>query len=169
MKKRDGVSVLGIDPGLNSFGFGLVVEHDRALHPVKYGQYVVPGKISFESKLVFIGEKIDKMVEELKPDVIAIEKIYVAKNTQIALALGIVSGVIASSGLSRHIEVAFITPAEIKKILTGTGQALKQQVSFMVEKLLGLQKSPGEHAVDALAAAIGFISINRFNHLIEKL
>ncbi|MCM8828334.1 MAG: crossover junction endodeoxyribonuclease RuvC [Candidatus Omnitrophica bacterium] len=169
MKQNTGISVLGVDPGLNNFGYGLVSECYSSLKPIKYGQYAVPRNISFDNKLVFIGEKFASIIEELKPDYMAIEKIYVARNTQIALAIGVVSGIIAHSGISRGVKVAFITPGEIKKIITGGGQAIKQQVCFMVQKLLGLREDPGEHAIDALAAAISFISINRFNDLAGEI
>ncbi len=169
MNQNNGITVLGVDPGLNNFGYGFIFDCAGAIKPLKYGQYSVPKEIPFGDKLVFIGRTFDSIVEELKPDFIAIEKIYVARNTQIALAIGVVSGVIACTGIARGIKVSFITPAEIKKTITGGGQALKQQVCFMVQKLLGLQDNPGEHTIDALAAAISFLSINKFNNLIDKL
>lgn len=169
MKQNNGITVLGVDPGLNSFGYGAVLECAQSIQPVKYGQYSVPKKFSFDEKLVFIGKTFSLLVEELNPDFIAIEKIYVAKNTQIALSIGIVSGIIAYSGITNGISVSFITPAEIKKTIAGTGQALKQQICFMVQKLLGLQEEPGEHAIDALATAISFISIKRVAHITGKI
>ncbi|MCM8759506.1 MAG: crossover junction endodeoxyribonuclease RuvC [Candidatus Omnitrophica bacterium] len=168
MKPNSGITVLGVDPGVNNFGYGLVLEDTNSLKALVYGQYTVPRKISFDEKLFFIGKKFCTIIEETKPDFIAIEKIYVAKNTQIALSIGIVSGVIASFGISSGIKVNFITPGEIKKTITGAGQAMKQQVCYMVQKILGLQEDPGEHAIDALAAAISFISIYRFQNLIGK-
>ncbi|MCM8825748.1 MAG: crossover junction endodeoxyribonuclease RuvC, partial [Candidatus Omnitrophica bacterium] len=153
MKQNTGITVLGVDPGINNFGYGLILECFDSLKPIKYGQYSVPKNISFDDKLVFIGEKFSSIVEELRPDFMAIEKIYVARNTQVALAIGVVSGIIAYCGILRGIKVIFITPGEIKKTITGGGQAIKQQVCFMVQKLLGLQEDPGEHAIDALAAA----------------
>ncbi|MCM8763915.1 MAG: crossover junction endodeoxyribonuclease RuvC [Candidatus Omnitrophica bacterium] len=168
MKQNTGVTVLGVDPGINNFGYGLISECFGSLKPIKYGQYAVPKSISFDNKLVFIGEKFASIIEESKPDFMAIEKIYVARNTQIALAIGVVSGIIADSGISRGVKVKFITPAEIKKTITGGGRAIKQQVCFMVQKLLGLNEDPGEHAIDALAAAISFISANRFDNLLGE-
>ncbi len=169
MKPNTGINVLGVDPGLNSFGYGLVAECADSLTAGMYGQCAVPRSISFDEKLIFIGKKFATIIDEAKPDFVAIEKIYVAKNTQIALSIGVVSGVMAYSGIVRGIKVYFITPGEIKKIITGGGQAMKQQVCYMVQKLLGLQENPGEHAIDALAAAISFISINKFQNIIGKL
>ena len=169
MKVNNSITVMGVDPGLNSFGYGIISEDTRALHPLKYGQHSVPKGVSFHDKLVYIGDTFSSIIDEIRPDFIAIEKIYVAKNTQIALSIGIVSGIIAHTGISKGVQVAFITPGEIKKIITGSGQAIKQQVCFMVQKLLGLKEDPGEHAIDALATAICFISINRFNNLVGKL
>lgn len=169
MKQNTGITVLGVDPGLNNFGYGLIIEQVDCLKPVTYGQCAVPRNITFEEKLIFIGKKFTSIIEELNPDFVAIEKIYVARNTQIALAIGVVSGVIAYSGISRGIKVSFITPGEIKKTITGGGQAMKQQVCYMVQKLLGLKEDPGEHAIDALATAISFISINKFHNMIGRL
>ncbi|HOK80690.1 MAG TPA: crossover junction endodeoxyribonuclease RuvC [bacterium] len=168
MRVNDSITVMGVDPGLNSFGYGIISEDARILHPLKYGQYAVPKSISFNDKLVYIGKTFSSIIEETRPDFMAIEKIYVAKNTQIALSIGIVSGIIAYTGISKGIQVAFITPGEIKKTITGSGQAIKQQVCFMVQKLLGLREDPGEHAIDALATAICFVSINRFHNLVGK-
>lgn len=168
MKQRRGITVLGADPGLNNFGYGLVCENVSTLQALMYGQFSIPRNMSFEEKLAFIGRSFALVVEETKPDFIAIEKIYVAKNTQIALNIGLVSGIMAYSGIERGIRIRFVTPSEIKKTITGSGQALKQQVCYMVQNLLGLDKDPGEHAVDALAVAISFISINKFQQLVAK-
>ncbi|MCX7705404.1 MAG: crossover junction endodeoxyribonuclease RuvC [bacterium] len=169
MKPNNGIAVLGVDPGLNNLGYGLVYEYENSLKPGLYGQCVVPTRIPFDEKLIYIGRKFTSIIDESKPDFIAIEKIYVAKNTQIALSIGVVSGVIAYSGIVKGIKVYFVTPGEIKKTITGGGQAMKHQVCYMVQKLLGLQEDPGEHAVDALATAISFISINKFHKVIGEL
>ncbi len=169
MKRQRGITVLGADPGLNNFGYGLVRENLNTLQALRYGQFSVPKNISFEDKLAFIGRRFTSIVEETKPDFIAIEKIYVAKNTQIALTIGLVSGIMVYSGIERGIRVRFVSPAEIKKAITGGGQALKQQVCYMVQKLLCLDVNPGEHAVDALAAAISFISASKFQDMVRGL
>ncbi len=169
MKQHKDKMVLGVDPGLNNFGYGLVRERSDALEAISYGQCVVPKSLCFEDKLLFIGRTFVSIVEEAKPDILAIEKIYVAKNTQIALSIGIVSGIMAYSGMEKDIRVYFITPGEIKKIITGEGQALKQQVCYMVQKLLALDINPGEHAIDALATAISFISISKFQDMVDGI
>ena len=169
MKKQIGITVLGVDPGLNNFGYGLVREDSNALHAIKYGQFSVPKNASFEDKLVFIGRTFTSVVEETKPNFIAIEKIYVAKNTQIALTIGIVSGVMVYAGIERGVSPYFITPGEIKKTITGEGQAIKRQVCYMVQKILDIDTDPGEHAIDALATAISFISINKFENMVRGL
>jgi crossover junction endodeoxyribonuclease RuvC len=169
VKKQIGITVLGVDPGLNNFGYGLVREDSNTLYAIKYGQFLVPKNASFEDKLVFIGKTFASVVEETKPNFIAIEKIYVAKNTQIALTIGVVSGVMIYAGIERGVRPYFITPGEIKKTITGEGQAIKRQVCYMVQKILDIDTDPGEHAIDALAAAISFISINKFENMVRGL
>jgi len=169
LKQNIAITVLGVDPGLNCFGYGAIFECSGAIKALKYGQYVISKKLSFEDKLVFIGKTFDTIIEEIKPDVVAIERIYVAKNTRIALSIGLVSGIIAYSGIVKNVKVCFITPGEIKKTITGNGQALKHQVGFMVQKMLGINEQPGEHATDALATAISFLSVNKFQTMVEML
>ncbi|MCL5674227.1 MAG: crossover junction endodeoxyribonuclease RuvC [Candidatus Omnitrophica bacterium] len=160
--------ILGIDPGLNHFGFGLIEWEKNKIIPVKYGQQKISGKYKFEEKLAFIQKNISSILDTYNPDVVVVEKIYVAKNPQIALDIGIVTGIVIGVSLSKDKKIFLLSPLEIKKEVTGIGQAGKQQVSFMISKILNLDKEPDEDASDALATAFCYITQQKFNRLIEK-
>jgi len=161
--------VLGIDPGLNHFGFGAICEDGSFVKPLGYGQHHVPKESTFEEKLDFIRNRFREVADTYKPDVVAIERIYIAKNPQIALNIGLASGVIAGVALECQTRVFFLSPREIKKNLVGEGQAFKGQVGFMVKKILNLSEQPGEDACDALATALCYLTVNKFNSLIGDL
>ncbi|MCL5408475.1 MAG: crossover junction endodeoxyribonuclease RuvC [Candidatus Omnitrophica bacterium] len=160
--------ILGIDPGLNHFGFGIIEYKKNKIIPIEYGQQNISRKYRLEDKLKFIEKNISLIIDKYNPDVVAVEKIYVAKNPQIALDIGIVSGIILGISLKKNKDIFLISPLEIKKEITGTGQADKQQVGFMVEKILNLNKEIKEDASDALATALCYITQQKFNKLLEK-
>lgn len=161
--------ILGFDPGVNHFGFGVIKQERNSLSVLGYGEGKVPGKSCFEEKLRFIREECGRIFELYCPDVLALEKIYVAKNVQIALDIGIVSGVIAGLALTKEVSVHFLSPREIKQDITGSGNARKEQVGYMVGKILSLKDTPGEHAGDALAAAFSYLSREKFNKILESV
>ncbi|MFA5645157.1 MAG: crossover junction endodeoxyribonuclease RuvC [Candidatus Ratteibacteria bacterium] len=147
--------ILGIDPGLNHFGFG-VIESVPSLRAKAWGEILINAKFSFEEKIAVIAKKFEEIFECHQPEAVAIEKIYLAKNTQIALNIGIATGVMAGTVLARGATIAFLAPGEIKKLVSGSGSATKDQIGFMVQTLLGIKESLPWDASDALAAAIGY-------------
>ena len=157
--------ILGLDPGLNHFGFG-VVDATSVLRAKAWGEIRISPKLAFEEKLSVIRGKFAGLLDEYSPAVAAIEKIYLARNTQIALNIGIVTGIMAGAALERGMKVSFLAPGEIKKLVTGIGSAQKEQVNFMVQKLLALKEVPSLDASDALAAAIGYFANRRFEERI---
>lgn len=160
--------ILGIDPGLNHFGFGIIENKNNKIVLIEYGQQKISRKYNLEEKLNFIQKNICVILDKYNPDVIAIEKIYVAKNPQIALDIGIVSGMVVGIALSKNKKVFLLSPLEIKKEITGKGQADKQQVNFMVSKILNLNKEIEEDASDALATALCYITQEKFNKLLKN-
>ena len=163
------MTVLGIDPGLNHFGFGVIIEEGSLIRALGYGGYQVSREFSFEEKLGFIRGTFNGLADKYVPDAVAIERIYVAKNPQIALNIGMVAGVIAGAALDRRMRVLFLSPREIKKNLVGEGGAFKDQVSFMVGKILNLKEVPDPDASDALATALSYLTVRKFNALTENL
>lgn len=146
--------ILGIDPGLERMGYGLVDRIGSKVTPVAYGLIETP-RIKLPDRLVLIHEQLSTLIAEHKPDQVATERLLFAMNKTSALdvskALGVALMVCGKQGLP-WVEY---TPPEIKLSIVGTGRADKKQVEFMVVKLLNLAKAPKpDDVADALAIAL---------------
>lgn len=145
--------VLGIDPGSRKAGFG-IIESGR-YHP----NYVASGVIRVEKltgsqRLKVIFESINQIIEQYKPDIMSIEKVFVYKNPNSALKLGQARGVILCVATLHDLPIMEYTPTQIKSTVVGHGHASKEQVQYMVTNLLKLTQTPQEDAADALSAAL---------------
>ena len=149
--------ILGIDPGLNKIGYG-AIETENGLRVIKTGVICPPPHFTYKMKLENISRNFEELIENLKPDVVAIEEIYLGKNVQIALKIGQVMGIIEGLTLNKKIKFSLISPREIKKSLTGRGGATKEQVKFMVENLTGYRKFKKIDESDAVAVAISYLN-----------
>ena len=151
--------VLGVDPGLETTGYGVVESEGRRLHLVEYAGIRAPARFTFAERLLIITEKLEEVIERLRPRVCAVEETFYAVNVKSALKLGHVRGVILVAAARAGLEVAEYSPLEIKSALVGYGRAEKHQVQEMVRLLLGLKEAPNPlDASDALAAAICHIN-----------
>jgi crossover junction endodeoxyribonuclease RuvC len=158
--------VLGVDPGSNITGYGIVEveEHegkpDRTkLVAVDYGIIKVNEEDIFHIKLKKIYDEISQIINLYHPTELSIETAFYGKNFQSAFKIGHVRAVVILSAVNSGISVFEYTPREIKKAVVGKGNATKEQVQFMVRAILGLKKSPEFYDVsDALAVAICHIN-----------
>jgi crossover junction endodeoxyribonuclease RuvC len=146
--------ILGIDPGSRVTGFGLVdFSNERAC-------YVASGSIKsgadgpFAERLRLIFRSVGEIVEEYRPEAIAIESVFVHRNAMSALKLGQARSAALCATFALDIGVYEYAPREIKQAVVGTGSATKAQVQHMVVSLLGLNGRPLSDAADALAAAL---------------
>lgn len=145
--------ILGIDPGSRFTGFGVLdFEGDR---PV----YVASGTIkspagTFPNRLKKIFVSVNDIVDEYRPDVVAIESVFMARNAGSALKLGHARSAALCATFAYDVEVFEYAPREIKLAVVGTGAASKEQVQHMVVSLLHLDGIPATDAADALATAI---------------
>ncbi len=147
--------ILGIDPGLNITGYGLIQQSGRLLQAVEFGVIRSRREDDFFDKLHRIFDQVGDLARQYQPDVVAVENIFVSRNSTSALRLGHARAAAIVAILDRNIKVAEYTPREVKKAVTGNGAAVKQQVQFMVQKLLGLSEPPTPlDASDALGVAI---------------
>jgi crossover junction endodeoxyribonuclease RuvC len=160
--------VLGIDPSSQATGFGIIENSGQRYGPVCYGIITPSRQLPFHQKMNEIKVELDKIIETYAPDEVAIENPFYAQNIRTALALGQVRGAIlvaiASHGCSLHEYSAL----EIKKAVTGYGQADKEQVKTMVKALLEIDdpQLPTD-ASDALAAAICHLNTSNFQKQLE--
>ena len=147
--------VLGIDPSLRSTGFGIVEEDAGRLVPVAYGVIKPTAKLPLHLKLAEIKTELEELIRTYAPAEAAIENPFYAQNMKTALLLGQVRGAVLVAVAATGCGLAEYSALEIKKAVTGYGQADKEQVLTMVRALLGLDddRIPLD-ASDALAAAI---------------
>jgi len=145
--------ILGIDPGSRLSGFGILdFVGDRVT-------YVASGSISsingeFADRLKLIFQSVSEIVAEYRPDVVAIESVFVSKNPASALKLGHARSAAICATFDHDVEVFEYAPREIKKAVVGNGGASKEQVQHMVVAMLNLQATPAPDAADALATAL---------------
>lgn len=147
--------VLGLDPSLKSTGFAIVESQGENLQAVVYGIIKPEKKSEFHQRLNEIRAELEKIIEQFSPDEVAIENPFYARNVRTAISLGQVRGAVMVALASRNCPLFEYSALEIKKAVTGYGQAEKDQVQRMVKIILNLEddRMPLD-ASDALAAAI---------------
>lgn len=148
--------VLGIDPGTATTGYG-VVEGD-GLGPVSLvecGVIRTKARDPLASRLEEIFEGVSELLARHRPDMISVEDVFYAKNVRTTVVLGHARGVVLLAGQRARVAIRELPPAEIKKAVVGTGAATKEQVQFMVTRLLRLKSAPQPNdAADGVAAAL---------------
>jgi len=161
--------VLGIDPSLQSTGFGVVEETGTGYTPVVYGIVKPSPKLPFPSRLNEIRTELEKVMISFAPDEVAIENAFYAQNIRTALSLGQVRGAVLVAVAAQSRELFEYSALEIKKAVTGYGQADKNQVRVMVKTLLNLEDDAlSLDASDALAAAICHLNSRIFKKKLEE-
>ncbi|MBU1626988.1 crossover junction endodeoxyribonuclease RuvC [bacterium] len=162
--------VLGIDPGSNRTGYGVLVEEPNRVRVIDYGSISLGSIKTFPEKLKRISEKIKEIIQRFEPRFVAIEDCFYAKNVKSALKLGHVRGAVILTAVNEDVEVSEYSPLEIKKAVVGYGRAEKMQVQQMMKVLLNLDEIPQpEDSADALACAYCHIATYRFKKKIEDL
>ena len=151
--------VLGIDPGTAITGYG-VVTGERMAQPrlIECGVIRTKPRDPLPARLQEIHAGIVELIQRHQPDALSIEDVFYARNVRTTIVLGHARGVILLAGANAGIAIAEYPPAEIKKAVVGNGAATKEQVQFMVMRLLRLKTPPQPaDASDGVAAAIAHI------------
>lgn len=147
--------VLGIDPGSETLGWGVVEGSGLKYAPVHFGTVKSSPKESFSKRLLKIYDGIEAVIAKFEPDVLSVEEAFYANNVKVAMKLGQVRGVVLLLGEKSKLEISEFSPRLIKQTVVGYGNAEKHQVQEMVRLLLKLKTVPQPHdAADALAIAI---------------
>ena len=147
--------VLGIDPGSETLGWGIVEGSGLKYAAVEFGVVKSNPRQPFAKRLANIYEGVSAVIESFEPDVVSIEEAFYAVNAGVAIKLGQVRGVMLLLAEQRGLEIAEYAPRLIKQTVVGYGAAEKRQVQEMVKLLLKLKAIPTPHdAADALAIAI---------------
>jgi crossover junction endodeoxyribonuclease RuvC len=147
--------VLGIDPGSETLGWGVVEGSGNKYSLVDFGVVRSNPRMAFSKRLAKIFAEVDEVVAQFQPDALAIEEAFYSINVNVTMKLGQVRGVMLLLAEQRGLSIAEYAPRLIKKTVVGYGNAEKQQVGEMVRILLGMKAVPTPHdAADALAIAI---------------
>lgn len=149
------MTVFGIDPGSHRTGYGCVTSDGRRHRLVACGTLAAPSHASFPDRLRAIHAGLRALLAEHRPDCVAVEDVFHARNVRSALTLGHARGVALLAACEAGVPIVTYTPAEVKHAVVGYGRAEKRQVQHMVRLLLGLATLPAPYDVaDALAVAI---------------
>ncbi len=149
--------VLGIDPGSRVMGLGLVAQEGDSLRCLHFDT-IRSGSGELAGRLRVIYEAVAGVVEEYRPDAVAVEQVFVAHNVRSALVLGQARGSAICAAVAQGLPMAEYSARGIKQAVVGSGAAGKEQVQHMVRILLGLDQPPPADAADALACAICHIN-----------
>jgi crossover junction endodeoxyribonuclease RuvC len=162
----NGIRILGIDPGSQVTGYGIVEFVGALTRPVVWGGIRTEGDHSERLRQIFKG--LTALITEHKPDEIAIERVFMHRNADSALKLGQARAAAICASFDREIPIFEYAPREIKKAVVGNGAAEKAQVEYMVKVLLGLRGIMQADAADALAIAICHSQVRLTQNLLTR-
>ncbi len=149
--------IIGIDPGTGILGFGVIEVINKKAVMLDAGVIKTPAHTPLDERLVEIYDSLQEIINDTKPQVMCIEKLFFAKNVTTAMSVSHARGVAMLAGKKAGLIVAEYTPLQIKQTLTGYGRADKQQMQEMVRMHLNLKETPKpDDCADALAAAITY-------------
>jgi len=152
------IRIMGLDPGLSAMGWGVIAVEGSRLAHVAHGVIATKPAAGLGARLMELHRVLGAVIAEHAPTAIAVEQAFVAKDASAALKLGHARAVALLAAAQAGLEIAEYAPNQIKKCVVGAGHAGKEQVQFMVKRLLpacGVTHGPlGADAADALAAAI---------------
>lgn len=147
--------ILGIDPGTNVMGYGVILTDGKKYQLLQYGVIHLKKYETHELKLKKIFERITGIIDEFLPDTVALEAPFYGVNVQSMLKLGRAQGVAMAAALVRDIPITEYSPKKVKQSVTGNGNASKEQVAAMLQTLFNLTELPKMlDATDALAVAL---------------
>ncbi len=153
--------VIGIDPGSRKTGFGVVEKRGNVYRCVAQGTAGAPARLDMPHRIHAIVRRVLEVIEETTPDCMAVEEAFYHESVRSTLVLGHVRGAILVAGIERGLDVSEYTPREVKMSVAGNGGAAKEQVEFMVRRMLGIKTPLAQDASDALAVALCHLNRSR--------
>ena len=161
--------VLGIDPGSRTTGYSVLSVHESRQTVVEYGSFDVRSESAHELRLLALFHKVSELIDRTKPDECAIEMPVYGKDPQAMLKLGRAQATAMLAALTRQIPVRQYTPKEVKKAVTGNGNASKQQVWYMVRSILSISEPDDGMNYDVSdAIAVSLCHVHRGSTATEK-
>ena len=148
--------ILGFDPGLATLGYGVIKTDNKGrAEMLDYGIISTPQTVKFPDRLIMLERGVEQVIDTFKPDEIAIEELFFAKNVKTGINVAHARGVILLTAKKKVDRIFEYTPLQIKQALTGYGRADKNQIQQMVKTFLRLKTVPKpDDAADALAVAL---------------
>lgn len=147
--------ILGIDPGVATVGFGIIMSERGRQQMIQYGAITTSAGLPLATRLLQIAHDVEQLIEQFQPDEIAVEELFFSKNITTGIAVAHARGVILCTAERMRIPVYEYTPMQVKQAVVGYGLAEKHQVMDMTRRLLKLKAIPRpDDAADALAIAI---------------
>lgn len=151
--------ILGIDPGTAIVGYSILDFKENKFNLIKYGCIFTDKNLDMEDRLVIIYDELNKIIDEFKPEHMAVEELFFFKNNKTVISVGQARGVILLAGRKHNLKIESYTPLQVKMGITGYGKAEKKQIQLMVKKILNLDEIPKpDDAADAIAVAITHIN-----------
>lgn len=169
--------VLGIDPGTAVTGYGLVCNESTngrktaglGMRLVECGVIRTRARDPLPDRLREIHRGVSELIARHRPDHLAVEDVFYARNMRTTLALGHARGVVLLAGATAGLSIHEFPPAEVKKAIVGAGGATKEQVQFMLARLLHLRSAPQPtDASDGVAAAVTFVLTSHLAALVRQ-
>lgn len=155
MAKSKSQLILGIDPGYDRCGFGLVQGSGMDWKHIAHGVITTSAKNDFSIRLLEIGNDLRGLIAKFKPQILVVEELFFSKSTTTALGVAEARGVIRYIGASAGLQIIEVKPNEVKLAVAGYGRADKKQMQTMIKTTLKLAKIPRpDDAADALAIAL---------------
>ena len=146
--------ILGIDPGSNATGYGVVESRGGKLIHVAHGVLRPQRGAGVAQRLEYLHRTVAEMIEGHAPDLVAVEQVFVDRSPRSALVLGQARGAVLAALGAAGLVVHEFSPSQVKQAVTGSGRATKDQVKRMVSRLLDIERVRASDAADALAVAI---------------
>ena len=159
--------IVGFDPGIATLGYGVIKTEKRGKpEMVDYGIVSTPKDKNIAERLAMLEKGIKQIIDKFKPDEIAVEELFFAKNVKTGIAVAHARGVILLTAIKECGKIFEYTPLQIKQALTGYGRAEKNQIQQMVKTMLSLKGIPRpDDAADALAVALCHAQTNKLGGL----
>lgn len=147
--------VLGIDPGTAICGYGVIQVEGSRIRALDYGAIETSPSQDVAVRLQAVFAGVDGLIRQHKPDIVGVEQLFFNKNVRTAMAVGQARGVVLLAAAQHGVDILECTPLQVKQSVVGYGKATKDQVIYMVQKLLNLPGKPHpDDVADALAVAI---------------
>jgi len=146
--------ILGIDPGIATTGYAVIRKVRSGVQPVDWGIIETKKNQQLAGRLQTISEDLERLIKKYRPGLAVVELVYFAKNAKTAINVAQARGVVLLTLRKQKIKILELTPLQVKSGVVGYGAASKQQVQFMIKKLMNLKSTPKpDDAADALSLA----------------